>query len=166
MFRNILKTATNSKNRCRTTFSKQFNSRPFSSNSHSFQHEHSSKNSYEHDYTSTIDDGYDFNNFLPVASNEILRKLQNEDEMVKSSVGMLCQNAGLETQKVFLCPTQNTNSYTAKNRQKCPKKHKNTQVLGPILDVSGLILDVFTAEISFGAFPDTGIYKRTLATYK
>ena len=26
-----------------------------------------------------------------------------------------------------------------------PKKHKNTQVLGPILDVSGLILDVFTA---------------------
>jgi len=84
MFRDILKTATNSKNRCKTTFSKQFNSRPFSSNSHSFQHEHSSKNSYEHDYTSTIDDGYDFNNFLPVASNEILRKLQNEDEMVKS----------------------------------------------------------------------------------
>ena len=28
---------------------------------------------------------------------------------------------------------------------KIPKKHKNTQVLGPILDVSGLILDVFTA---------------------
>ena len=28
---------------------------------------------------------------------------------------------------------------------KMPKKHKNTQVLGPILDVSGLILDVFTA---------------------
>jgi S1-C subfamily serine protease len=84
MFRKILKTATNSKNRCKTTFSKQFNSRPFSSNPHSFQHEHSSKNSYEQDHTSKIDDGYDFNSFLPVASNEILRKLENEDEKVKS----------------------------------------------------------------------------------
>ena len=84
MFRNILKTATNSTNRCKTTISKQFNSRPFSSNSHSFQQDYSSKNSYQQDHASKVDDGYDFNSILPVFSNEIQRKLQNDDETVKS----------------------------------------------------------------------------------
>ena len=43
---------------------------------------------------------------------------------------------------------------------KLPKIHKNTQVLGPILDVSGLILDVLRPKKKFiKRFPKSGLLK-------